>query len=434
MQDNSRRKPNTNRQKAQSATESNLGDAASGSQYGNTRTPFYDDPNHVAYGWQQMTALPSFPGLHTLVRGTQGDPPLSTGSRPQTRPVNELQRVAEQSEPSGFNPHPRRSHGPRRPPSSTEAYGRGEHDRSGRDVFKLAPNPLFAKPGVTSVEGVGNKKPQARSALNPKDVNQKLRAHMTEDSISTSLKLTGDLHEKNPQHRAERLVVDELENTRRAARDTERMSILLEEPAPLRIQKKRTDLDDAESRLRSKAFEQARVLRAKQQKEKTTELPGGLDNPESDPPKSVGVGSCGTDTISSHDPGGTKETMCKVNEPEGEETDSLVCAITDWQISASDEELTQKFKHRSAIPPPLDLAAIRTAKQQKTKLIRSEAESKSEFDGDDRNSNCGAKAESIRSFATGMSSDFETLNIPSGNEAEHNGSRRRWYKGFRRSE
>jgi uncharacterized membrane protein YccC len=33
-----------------------------------TRTPLYDDPNHVAYGWQQMDQVLDYPGICALKR------------------------------------------------------------------------------------------------------------------------------------------------------------------------------------------------------------------------------------------------------------------------------------------------------------------------------------------------------------------------------
>ncbi|KZM25168.1 hypothetical protein ST47_g3675 [Ascochyta rabiei] len=414
------------------ASKLDIGHGALNLQQGNTRTPFYDDSNHVAYGWQQMATLPDFPGLHTLIRGTQDDPPLSPEKRSQTWPASGHHRDVGQDEPSGFNSHPRRGQGPRRPPSLTGTQDQGEHGGGRRETSNPFVGLPSAKLDATSTESIDNGIILAAPVLSSRDVSQKLQIYKTKDSVRTSLELADGLPKLKPQHRAQRLRVDELENPQHAVRKTEHMSIMLEEPAPLRIREKTTNIGIPETLSRSRTLEQAQMSRTNHQQSNAMHLSVRADKWESDPPRSGA--NYGADAVSSRSPEGVKVTVCEVNGLEDKEMDSLTTAITEWQVSASDEKLNHEYEDHSAVPQPLDLAAIRTAKEHKRKLTRPEVDSNIDSDRDNRSGSHPAKAESVQSCATSMSLGFETLNMPAGNENEHKGPGRKWYKGFRRSE
>lgn len=98
---------------------------ATNNDHTGTQVPFYDDSNHIVYGWQQMGALPDFPGLHALVQGTQDNFSMNPESQPQTWPTNERQQVARSVEPSRFNPYPRHDQGLRYPPFLTKPRDSG---------------------------------------------------------------------------------------------------------------------------------------------------------------------------------------------------------------------------------------------------------------------------------------------------------------------
>ncbi|KAF2633196.1 hypothetical protein BU25DRAFT_1631 [Macroventuria anomochaeta] len=371
--------------------EPDVGHTARDEQYNGIRIPFYDDPNHVAYGWQQMATLPDFPGLHTLVRGAQDDPPLSPGSRSRTWPV-EPQRVLEQS---GFNPHPRRGQGPRRPPPLAESEVRSEYMRGSRQTLKPFVDSSSTKPEVEGAGGGDSDRP----GLASKDVNQKLRTGQSQASVSPLLKLTEDFRKVAQQPRSKGLTVDELESSHHPDKEAERMLPLPEEPSPLRVQKKRFGMNSTEPRPRSTTLERARMLRYPDSK---------------------------------HGHEGVKVTVHEVDEAEDKNVENLLTtAIAAWQLSGSAEDPLHEFEHRSAVPKPLDLAAIRAAKEQR-KLSRQVPKSNDIPEGGERGSLYGAKIESDESFVTGTSSEFENLSMPES--SEHNGTRRKWYKGFRRSE
>jgi hypothetical protein len=137
------------------------------------RTPFYDDPNHAAYGWQQMGMLPDFPGLHTLVFGAQNDPPLSPGSR--------------------------RGQGPLRPPPVTESQNKGEQSQTRRPEFRQFVDLPSTKQKDVSPAGNDSKVFPARLALGSTDVNRKLQTAQSRERTSTLLKLTGGIHKMEPQ-------------------------------------------------------------------------------------------------------------------------------------------------------------------------------------------------------------------------------------------
>jgi hypothetical protein len=355
-------------------------------QRGEPQVPFHDDSNHVAYGWQQMPALPD---IHNLVGSTASDPPLSPRSRPQTWLV-ESPSDDGKDEPSGFNPRPGRGQGPRRPRPLTESEGRVSYSRGGNRGFKSFVDAPEAEKEDTNVGAEAVNDRPTSLALATKDGNQKLGDGRSR--MSQSLKLTdGDRQESRPRSRG--LMVDETEKPRQANRGAEHMVPLHEEPAPLKIHKKREDKARTE---RPSTLEQARMLRAEQQRASAMRKDGGVV------PEKYG--------------------------PENEGMESLVAAITE-QLSAFTVQSEPQFEHCSAVPRPLNLKGIEAAKEKRRRVrLESEASNGGSVEGLKDRERFG----SVESFATGTSSKFEKLSIP--DTSERNGARRKWYKGFRRSE
>jgi hypothetical protein len=122
-----------------------------------------------------------------------------------------------------------------------------------------------------------------------------------------------------------------------------------------------------------------------------------------------------------------KVTVREVGEHDDEEVVGLTNATAECQISP------HEFGHHRALPEPLDVVAIRGAKEKMRKIARAKANPDIISDGDNQSSLGGAESKSIESFVTGVSSEFEDLSMPGSSEAEHNGSGWKWYKGFRRS-
>lgn len=378
-----------------------------------SQIPFYDDSNHLAYGWQQMTALPD---VYNVVRSTQNDPPMSPQSRSQTWPV-EQQGGDEKDEPSGFSPHPGRGQGPRRPRRPRPLTESESRRKFKPFVDSVTAEQEDAVAGADSLRG----RP-ASSALTSKDVNQKMQ--VDRNQASPSLKLTESRRERS-RPRSQKLIVDELESPQQADRGAERMAPLPEEPAPLRVRKKRADKSNAEARSRPSTLEQARMLRAEQERGGFVVTEGG-----------IGIGVWTSDkfgtgqdasTDSSHGRKGVMVIVHEVNGAENDGMEGLMAAITE-QLSAFTVQPDPHFEHRSAVPKPLDLGAIEAAKE-KRRLARMETELRGDARG-----NVKGREEigSVESFATGTSSEFKTLSVP--DSSERNGARRKWYKGFRRSE
>lgn len=138
-----------------------------------------------------MTVLPD---VYNLVRGTEDDPPLSPRSRPQTWPV-EQQGGDETDGPSGFNPHPRRGQGPRRPRPLTESEGRVQHAYESRRKVKPFVDIVAAEDEDAGAWADDLKERPVSLALTPKDVNQKL--HNDRNQASPFLKLTESRRERS---------------------------------------------------------------------------------------------------------------------------------------------------------------------------------------------------------------------------------------------
>lgn len=353
-------------------------------QSGESQAPFYDDYNYVAYGWQQMSVLPD---IYNLIGGTANDPPISPRSRPQTWPI-ESPSDDDKDGPSGFNPHPGRGQGPRRPRPLTE-FEVVPYSRRGKRTFTPFVDPPQAEQEDANAGADDVKNRPAPLALAPKDVNQKLGGEQSQ--YSPSLKLTDGHHERS-RPLSSRLTVDELEKPREAGRGAERMVPLHEEPAPLKIRKERADKARVEP---PSTLDQARMLRAEQQREPAVEKDDAVALPQA----------------RSGNPG----------------MESLMAAITE-QRSAFNVQSESQFEHRSAVPKPLNLKAIEATKEKRSRAAL-EDEANDSAKGDEKGR---IKLDSVESLATGTSSEFENLSIP--DSSEHNGAKRKWYKGFRRSE
>ncbi|KAJ4378977.1 hypothetical protein N0V86_005854 [Didymella sp. IMI 355093] len=376
--------------------------------------PFYDDANHVAYGWQQMSVLPD---TYNFVGGMEDDPPLSPRSKSQTWPV-EQHSDDEEDEPSGFNPNPGRRQGPRRPRPLTESKDSIVLNRGGSRRFKPLVNPTVAEREDVNSGADHNSDRSVSVALAPKDANQKL--HGDHNQVSPFLKLTRSDREKSRQ-RSKKLGVDELESPRQADRGAERMAPLHEEPAPLLVRKKRGDIASARTHSR---LDHAHILRAEQDRQVFKEENGGiaLETPATVAPGLVQSTSPGP----SHLYKTVTVIARKANGSENEEMESLIAVITE-QISAFTVQEDQILEHLSAVPKPLNLAAIEAAKQRR-RMAKMESVSSVSTQDDARSQE---KMASVQPVATGVSSEFETLSVR--DRSEHNGVRKKWYKGFRRS-
>lgn len=136
---------------------------------GGSQIPFYDEPNHVAHGWQQMTVLPD---VFSLIQGSRVDLPLSPRTRPQTWLV-EQQDGDEKAEPSGFNSHPGLRQGPRRPrplPLPGDGVQKGYEARR---KFKPFVDPVAAEQDNADAGPNDNRACTVSWALRSRDVNQK---------------------------------------------------------------------------------------------------------------------------------------------------------------------------------------------------------------------------------------------------------------------
>ena len=157
--------------------------------------PFYDDSNHVAYGWQQMGTLPDFPGLHALVQGTQDNLSRDHEDQLQTWLADERQQAVKPVEPDRFNTYSRCGQGLRYVPSLANP--------GDRSVQHYADKPN-SKPPIDSIStkseevGTGSANNRHCLALIPRNVNQKLGMGQPQKNLSSFLKLTGDLRKVQP--------------------------------------------------------------------------------------------------------------------------------------------------------------------------------------------------------------------------------------------
>ncbi|KAL1655088.1 hypothetical protein SLS61_002398 [Didymella pomorum] len=383
MAHNSRKKRNADKRGSQrdSAPEEesqisqlSLEHSAVNRQRGRTQVPFYDDANHVAYGWQQMSVLPD---TYNLVGGTVTYPPMSLRSRPENWPV-ESPSDDEKDGPSGFNPHPGHGLGPRRPRPLTESEGRFPYSRAGDRNFRPFIDPAEAEQEDANAGADEINDRSTLLALAPKDVNRKLGGGRSQ--VLSLSKVTDGRREKS-RPRSKRVIVDEVEEPREIYRDAERMVPLHEEPAPLRIRKKLADKTPTES---SSTLEQDRMLRAEQQRTPAIERDGGV--------------------------------ALQQGEPENEDMKSLMATITE-QLSAFTMQSEPQFEHCSAVSKPRDLGAIKAVKE-KRRRARLRGEVNDGANGDEQGRKIWG---SVESFVTGTSSEFERLSTPEN--SEHNGAK-----------
>ena len=148
-------------------------------------------------------------------------------------------------------------------------------------------------------------------------------------------------------------------------------------------------------------------------------------------------GDCNALLDSNHSCDGVKVTLrevSEVSEVKDEDTNGPEMAIAQWQLPTPTQSSLNECTYHSAVPDLLDLAATRIEEEEKTDLNKLEINSDIVLEEDDRSSLRRAKNGSVKSFTTDISSEFENLSMPDGSKAEHNGSRRKWHKGFFRLE
>lgn len=387
-------------------------------------TPFYVDPSHVAYGWPQIGLLPDFPGLYTLVQGAYDDPPLSSEGPPQNWPANGYEQTPTRLTLHGFNRHPLRG-GPRRPPPLIESRGRDEHSYKRKNAFEPFVDTPSTRQHTKGVLADADQIFTAQPILKEKDVNHHLRSRRADGSRGPWRKVTDDSC-VGTHPRAKRPVVDGYESTEQSVSVAEPMPSLVEEPAPLKIRKKRADSDNREDGSQLMTRRRARKLRDGKQKKALMHLCEDAISADLVVPKHSTNRSA--KTVAS------RVTVREVSGPDDDTLESITAAIKEWEPITAAEKLKVEFEHRSAVPKALNLAAIGTAKKGWRKSSAAEAEPGHGRAGYSRESSRRANTESTKSFTTGVSSDFEDLSTPNGSEAEHNGSRRKWYRVFRRSE
>lgn len=433
---NLRKKHNPNRRKSHQQltsdelpadVEPDFGHVANGRRYADTQNPLYDDSNHVAYGWQQMATFSDLPGLLTLVTGMQDDPPLSPHSRPQTWPV-EQERVPEMPGQSGFNSRPRRGQGPRRPPPLAESERFGEHSRTYNPSFQPFNDLHPTGPELENAAGGTGHAPPARRALASKDVNQKLQAGRNGDIVSPFQKSTDDLRAIGPRRRSKKLTVDEVEAPRYPNKKIGCMPLLPEEPAPLRVRKKHASMKSPKTLSKSTTFE-ASVLRTRQEESQSVQPAGETHYGKSESRKRARNWTANPNL--GHSREGVNVTVREVAETKDGTMQDLTAAITDLQLSATAGESQREFEHPSAVPKPLNVSAIRAAREKRKLSYSDDVPEVAE-----RRSWSGAKTESVESLTTD-SSGFEKLSTPDSCEMEYNrpgsAQKRKWYKGFGRS-
>ncbi|KAF2128955.1 hypothetical protein P153DRAFT_367254 [Dothidotthia symphoricarpi CBS 119687] len=390
---------------------------------------------------RQQPCLPGFPGLHTMV----------TNACPDQQHVNfqnDLSNVTGRDMDTGFNRQPRRGE-PRRPPRlEKEGVFVGRVEERDERIPREQKRRREFKPFVDMPEeGSARKKKdvdvEKRPALGSKDVNQKLNppALLTRKSCtldpSNSIGKSGATQQvSDPEdmpgpasHSKPSVMMSDVRKRRReadfdrslpSAKETIRMSIHIEEPAPLTIQKTQipTDLQPL-----SPTIQHLRKLRAEDQEFRLAKL--WAEEQETN------LAEDGTvPHLRTHNPL-EKETKNVDSDPRRkplDETESdassvsemtrLTSALEDWcvfqnltSLSSDSPGLTYtSFERKSAVPNSLNLKASKSAKKSARR---------------------GA-TKSVESFSTAASEHFERLGTPTGSETEINGARKKWYRGFRK--
>ncbi|KAF1844847.1 uncharacterized protein K460DRAFT_416215 [Cucurbitaria berberidis CBS 394.84] len=129
-----------------------------------------------------------------------------------------------------------------------------------------------------------------------------------------------------------------------------------------------------------------------------------------------------------------------------EEIDALIKAIADmrpFQKLPSTSAEHRSYVCKSAVPEGLDLSKIQTAKEQTNGISmpttthdaiikNSEAEVVGVNHSESVESQKHDATVSLEYFARSASDDFERVEISIDEDTEHNGPKRKWYKGFRR--
>lgn len=310
-------------------------------------------------------------------------------------------------EPSGYNMHPRRPDNARRPPPiSTE----GRHRKF--RPFADAPVSPWAQ-GQSSTAAT-------RPALISKDPNRKL------EPAGPAKLSDSDVHDQPTQKPKVEALFDRRKST--GYKDASPMSPLVEELAPLKVVKKLPSGQDAPpSPVMDEIMRRKQIERARKQEREIENLSheikqGSIDISEDIQPspnfipalslpdfswsKSV-HNSIRSQPASKYTPpieialrrpSATSASLSK-------EVDELAAEMSDNPLSSSP---SRSMSRKSAIPAGLDMDAIQAAKAE----------------------NCKAAQE--QKSAMSSTSSFERIPTPTGEETEHNGERRKWYKGFMR--
>jgi hypothetical protein len=309
----------------------------------------------------------------------------------------------------------------------------GEGSRAHRSRFEPFVDPTSDEPEDYGVEYTDTEGNPVRTALTSKDVNQKLRTSQQQRSEPSTLNLTENLRIMQLALRSNKRIPNELQGPSYESREIDRMSSLVEEPAPLRIRKKHDHVKSRENRRSSGTLEQARKLRAEQQKLSTAPLINNSRFPGATSSKPTTKSAAYAE--SSRRGEGLKVWVHEASEDEDED----IKAKTHTSAPANTTQSPlYDLNHRSAIPAPLNLHAIRAAKaenQHNTTPTYTTTNPAPVSDNHDRADSHATDSDSVESYITSSSSGFEEVWMPWGREAEgeRNGRERKWYKGFRRS-
>ncbi|CAO2648312.1 Nn.00g075790.m01.CDS01 [Neocucurbitaria sp. VM-36] len=351
-----------------------------------------------------------------------------------------------------------------------------------------------------------SQKSSSRPALSAKDVNQKLRQGLEEKtkehsgssmgaanpSLTTMAKLR-----PSPASKVKSEAIFEVPGT--GARASRPMSTLVEEPAPLRIPKKKAASPTADRYPSSPTLDRVRKLREIEQKAMLTKLDGQLtgtkvtkshvdeddidvfapdytishsksskkamspskpedlvldvelsgsewatplyalvnplDIPPQSPTRNLGLNPRRSSLVA------TLPFVDDVDECVPEDDNGLLEAMTDMRVFEtlpSSPPEYHSFQRDSAIPEGLDLEKIQAAKQRLKQGSIDAPMEDTKVEGMNAISSKRAKSLksklklSTESLETIESDDFERVASLGNDDTEHNGTRRKWYKGFRR--
>lgn len=280
------------------------------------------------------------------MRGIRNDTLLGSGDRPQTWPAEQPSSTAK-IEQSGFNPHPKFGHGPRRPPPLVKTNDKSGQNSGAGPTFKPFTDPSLTKqePLDSALEQIGER--STRLVLAPKDVNHKVENIRIKESISSVLARVEDSHQAEPKPRRKKLLADELKDHQNLNRQRARMPSLAEEPEPLLIRKSRVDQNRTETYLQPSVRQQGFKLLPKEGDEDYVQLASDADDDRSKPGGVHRIERGSPD--SSHEREGATVAASDVDESSEDIIDSLMAAITE-QLSDISVRQRHEFEHHDAVP------------------------------------------------------------------------------------